>query len=112
MFFSVCSPVSSKVSSSRLPMLSLTEPETATPPGLAMLSIRAAMLTPSPKMSPSSMMMSQRLTPMRNSTRLSCGTSALRSRILCWMSAAQATALTTLGNSTSKPSPVSLTILP
>ncbi|KSV77389.1 hypothetical protein N182_22690 [Sinorhizobium sp. GL2] len=40
------------------------------------------------------------------------GTSTLRSRILRWMSAAQATAFTTLGNSTSMPSPVTLTMRP
>ena len=54
-------------------------PRRQMPPGSAMPSSRAATLTPSPKMSSSSTMTSPRLTPMRNSMRRSCGTSALRS---------------------------------
>ena len=40
------------------------------------------------------------------------GTPALRPAIPCWISTAQATAFTTLVNSTSMPSPVSLTMRP
>jgi hypothetical protein len=43
------------------------------PPGTAMLSSRAAILTPSPKISLSSMMTSPRWMPMRNSIRLAWG---------------------------------------
>src|SRR4030095_9583538 len=44
-----------------------------TPPGSAIPSRRAAMLTPSPKISLSSTMMSPTWMPMRNSIRLTCG---------------------------------------
>ncbi|MCH8855519.1 MAG: HlyD family efflux transporter periplasmic adaptor subunit [Proteobacteria bacterium] len=49
---------------------------------------------------------------MRKAMRRSSGTSALRSAMPCWMATAHSTALTTLGNSTSAPSPISLTIRP
>ena len=49
---------------------------------------------------------------MRSSSRRSSGTSALRAAMACWMAAAQATASTTLANSTSVPSPISLTMRP
>jgi len=58
MFFSVCSPMSSKARSSRPAASSLTRAETQIPPGSARPSSRAATLTPSPKMSPSSTTMS------------------------------------------------------
>src|SRR5262249_59633300 len=48
------------------------------PPGSARPSRRAAMLTPSPKMSLSSMMMSLRLMPIRKSMRRSARTPTLR----------------------------------
>src|ERR1019366_85612 len=63
-------------------------------------------------MSPSSMMISPTLMPMRNSIRRSSATSALRSAIARWISMAQRTASTALANSTSAPSPVVLTIRP
>ena len=44
--------------------------------------------------------------------RRSSGTSALRSAIAAWISTAQRTASTTLANSTSRPSPVVLTMRP
>ncbi len=47
------------------------------PPGSQIDSSRAAMLTPSPKMSLPSMMMSPILMPMRKTMRLSSGTSVL-----------------------------------
>jgi hypothetical protein len=80
------------------------------PPGSASASRRAAILTPSPKMSPSSTMTSPRLTPMRNLMRRSSGTSGSRSIIPRWTSAAQRTASTTLANSANKPSPVFFTV--
>jgi len=58
------------------------------------------MLTPSPKMSPSSMMMSPTLTPIRNSMRRPAGAEALRAIISSCTSTAQRTASTTLANST------------
>ena len=58
------------------------------------------------------MITSPRLTPVRNVIRLSSETSALRSTISRWVSTAQRTVSTTLGNSTSMPSPVVLTMRP
>ena len=49
------------------------DPLTQIPPGSASPSSRAATLTPSPKMSASSEMMSPRLIPIRNSMRRSAG---------------------------------------
>ena len=86
--------------------------DTQIPPGSAKASSRAATLTPSPKMSPSSMMMSPRLMPIRNSMRRSAGTPVFRSSISRCTSTAQRTASTTLANSTSMPSPVVLTMRP
>jgi hypothetical protein len=67
---------------------------------------------PSPKMSRPSRITSPRLVPMRNSIRFSFGSWALRSAIAYCTSTAQRTASTTLENSTSKLSPVVLTIRP
>src|SRR5438105_2799393 len=50
--------------------------------------------------------------PMRNSMRLSVATPVSRSGIACCTSTAQRTASTTLANSTSRPSPVVLTMRP
>ena len=58
------------------------------------------------------MMMSPILMPTRKTMRLSSATSALWSIILRWTVTAQATASTTLGKSTSSPSPVVLTMRP
>jgi hypothetical protein len=63
-------------------------------------------------MSPSSMIISPRLMPMRNSIRRSAAMSALRSAIARCTSTAQRTASTTLANSTKAPSPVVLTRRP
>ena len=63
-------------------------------------------------MSSPSMMMSPTLMPMRKSIRCSGNTSALRSAMPRCTSTAQRTASTTLGNSSSRPSPVVLTIRP
>jgi hypothetical protein len=82
------------------------------PPGSASASSRAATLTPSPKTSPSSTMMSPRLIPTRNRMRRSSSISASRSIIARWISTAQRTASTTLWNSTSIPSPAVLTMRP
>src|SRR5215469_6831002 len=51
------------------------------PPGSAMLSSRAATLTPSPRMSLPSIRMSPRLIPILNNIRRSEGTPSLRSAI-------------------------------
>ena len=58
MFLTCCSPRSSKARSSLSRTCRAPQRETQIPPGSARASSRAAMLTPSPKMSPSSMMMS------------------------------------------------------
>ena len=112
MFLSCCSPMSSKARSSLPAASSCTRAETQIPPGSARPSRRAATLTPSPKMSPSSTTMSPTLMPMRNSMRLSGGTPALRPVIARCTSTAQRNASTTLPNSTSNPSPVVLTRRP
>jgi len=79
-------------------ILSFVRGDTQIPPGSANASRRAAMLTPSPKMSPSSTTMSPTLMPMRNSMRLSAGTVALRSVMPACTSDAQFRASTTLPN--------------
>ena len=112
MFLTCCSPRSAKASGSLSRTWSQAMSETHRPPGSQIDSRRAAMLTPSPKMSLPSMMMSPTLMPARNTMRLSSGVSALRASILRCTVTAQATAFTTLGNSTSNPSPVVLTMRP
>ena len=83
------------------------------PPGSAIASMRAAILTPSPIRSPShSSTTSPRWMPMRNSMRRSGGRPALRSIMPFCTSMAQRTASTTLRKSTSAPSPVRLTTRP
>src|SRR5580704_3433897 len=81
-------------------------------PGSAKPSSRAATLTPSPKISPSSTTMSPTLIPIRNSMRRSDEISAFRWIMLACTSTAQRSASTTLRNSTRKPSPVVLTSRP
>ena len=112
MFFTACSPRSAKASESLSLIWSLAVLEMQTPPGSHSVSSRAAMLTPSPKISSPSMMMSPTLMPIRNTMRLSSGIAALRPIMPRWMATAQATASTMLANSTSKPSPVVFTIRP
>src|SRR5258705_3518280 len=78
-FFKACSPMSSKAMSI-LPRICLcASSEMQTPPGSAIPSRRAAMLTPSPKISLPSTMMSPTWMPMRNSIRSTCGRSILLS---------------------------------
>src|SRR6476620_4172827 len=55
-----------------------------TPPGSAIPSRRAATLTPSPRISLSSTMMSPTWMPTRNSNRLACGTVPFCSAIQRW----------------------------
>ncbi len=112
MFFSVCSPMSWKAMPALPRTYSSTLPETQIPPGSAMPSRRAAMLTPSPKMSPSCSTMSPTLMPTRNSSRRSARTAWLRTAMPVCSSTAQRTASTALANSTRKPSPVDFTALP
>ena len=111
-FLRLCSPRSSKTQSSRSRTWSCTIADTQIPPGSATPSSRAAMLTPSPWMSPSSTMMSPELIPTRNSMRRSSGVAAFRDPIPLCTVMAQATASTTLGNSIRRPSPVVLTMRP
>ena len=70
------------------------------------------MLTPSPKMSLSSIMMSPTWMPIRYSSRLISGTAAFCSAKPRCTSIAHRAASTALANSTSMPSPVVLTIRP
>jgi hypothetical protein len=53
-----------------------------------------------------------KLRAIRSASRLSCGMAWLRSSMPRWISTAHLTASTTLANSTSRPSPVGLTIRP
>ena len=78
MFLTCCSPRSSNAKASLSRTWSRTTRLTQMPPGSARVSRRAAMLTPSPKMSSPSMMMSPRLMPTRNSMRVAGGTTAFR----------------------------------
>ena len=105
MFLSVCVPPSSNAVSRRSRTSSCTRLDMQMPPGGAISCRRAATLTPSPKMSSPSTMMSPRLMPMRKAMRRSSAISAVRSAIAVCTSTAQRTALTTLGNSSSRPSP-------
>src|SRR5215468_6839467 len=65
MFLTCCSPISSKAKSSLSRIWSRTTRLTQIPPGSASASKRAAMFTPSPKMSYSSAITSPRLMPIR-----------------------------------------------
>src|SRR5215471_13923297 len=78
MFLTCCSPRSSKVTGNLSRTWSRTAREMHSPPGSHKLSSRAATLTPSPKMSPASLMMSPTLIPMRKVRRLSSATPLLR----------------------------------
>src|SRR5215468_4294283 len=89
MFLSCCSPISRKAMSSLPVASSRTRAETQMPPGSAKPSSRAATLTPSPKMSPSSTTMSPTLIPTRKAMRFSAGTSVLRLAIARWISTAE-----------------------
>ena len=112
MFLSVCVPPSSNAVSRRSRTSSCTRLDMQIPPGGAISCSRAATLTPSPKMSSPSTMMSPMLMPMRKAMRRSSAIPAVRSAIAVCTSTAQRTALTTLGNSSSRPSPVVLTMRP
>ena len=70
------------------------------------------MLTLSPKISLSSMMISPTCKPIRNSSRLPSGRVSFCSAMLRWNSTAVRTASTALANSTSMPSAVVLTMRP
>jgi len=83
-----------------------------TVPGWASASSRAAMLTPSPKMSSPSMITSPRLTPIRSSRRRSGGIGSLIEREARCISTAQFSASTTLEKSASTLSPAVPTIRP
>ena len=83
--YSTCSSVTSR-----------TARDTAMPPGSAMAWMRAATLTPSPKIAwvSSSVMTSPRCTPMRNIRRRSSSSLPLKCAMRSWMSIAVATAAT------------------
>src|SRR6516165_10563197 len=106
MFLTPCWPISVKPIGNFSPTCSRTEALTQISPGAASVWSRAAMLTPSPKMSPSSWMTSPRLMPMRKRMRSVSGRLALRSSIPCRITTAQRTASTTEANSIRMPSPV------
>ena len=69
MFFRICVPMSSKATSTLPRICRWASSDMQMPPGSEIPSRRAAMLTPSPKISLSSMMMSPTWMPMRNSIR-------------------------------------------
>jgi hypothetical protein len=69
MFLTLWSPKSANPTGSFSPTCSRTEALTQISPGAASASIRAATLTPSPNISPSSTMTSPRLMPMRKRMR-------------------------------------------
>jgi hypothetical protein len=112
MFFSACSPISSKIRLIFPAASSCTRCDTQIPPGSAIASRRAAILTPSPKMSPSCSTTSPTLIPTLNSSRRSLAMSALRSTMPACTSTAQRTASTALANSAKNPSPVVFTMRP
>src|SRR5476649_953185 len=87
--------------------MSRTERDTAMPPGSAIAWMRAARLTPSPKMfwSSSSTITSPRWTPMRNSMRWFSVSASLNWAMRSWMSIDAATAPTAEPNSASMASP-------
>ena len=82
------------------------------PPGLAIASSRAAILTPSPKMSWASTITSPILIPTRKRMRRSSASPSVRSKIRAWNCAPARTASTALENSANNPSPVVFTIRP
>lgn len=81
-------------------------------PGSASPSSRAATFTPSPRMSSPSHTMSPRLMPMRYRRRRSSDRAAWSAASASCTATAHSTAATTLGNSTSTPSPIFLTMRP
>src|SRR5437763_1280499 len=83
MFLTPCSPRSANAIGSFSPICSRTDALTQISPGAPSASIRAATLTPSPNMSPSSTITSPRLMPMRKRTRSPSGRLAVRSSIPC-----------------------------
>src|SRR5476649_2084291 len=87
--------------------MSRTERDTAMPPGSAIAWMRAARLTPSPKMfwSSSSTITSPRWTPMRNSMRWFSVIASLNCAMRSWISIDAATAPTAEPNSASMASP-------
>src|SRR6516165_8278680 len=112
MFLTLCSPKSANPIGSFSPTCSRTEALTQISPGAASASIRAATLTPSPNMSPSSTITSPTLMPIRKRMRSASGVLALRSSIPFCTTTAQRTASTTEANSISMPSPVVLKMRP
>ena len=111
MFFRLCSPRSTKFSFTLSRTCSQASSERQMPPGSAMPSIRAAILTPSPRMSSPSMMMSPTLIPIRNCIGLASATGVVLPKLSLYLDRA-ADRVQALANSTSAPSPMSLTIRP
>src|SRR5215469_5382755 len=70
MFLTPCCPISAKPIGSFSPTCSRTEALTQISPGSASVCSRAATLTPSPNMSPSSTITSPRLMPIRKTEAL------------------------------------------
>jgi hypothetical protein len=82
MFLTACSPRSAKAIESLSLICSFAALEMHTPPGSQSASSRAAILTPSPRISSPSMMISPTLIPMRNTICLSAAMPALRLTML------------------------------
>src|SRR5271166_3122413 len=113
MFFSRCSPRSTKGSAILSRTCRQASSDRQIAPGAQIPSSRAAILTPSPIRSPSaSSTTSPRWMPVRIFMRLSGASVWLRSASPLATSSAQRTASTTLRNSTIAPSPVRLTTRP
>jgi hypothetical protein len=86
--------------------------ETQISPPFTNPSSRAATFTPSPKMSPSLIMTSPALMPMRNRIGGEFGSASFAAAIAFWISAAQETASRMLTNSASTLSPAVFAIRP
>ena len=112
MFFKIFSPRSVSSTSRRPCTFSWAVPDMQTPPGDAIVSRRAAILTPSPIRSSPSTRTSPRWIPIRYWSRWVSGRGSFRRVISACTASAQATAATTDGNSTRNPSPIVLNIRP
>ena len=112
MFLRLCSPISAKSAATLPRTCRKASTEMQMPPGSAMPSRRAAILTPSPMMSSPSIRTSPRCRPMRKSIRRASETPSLRCVIRSCSAIAHWTARTTEPNSISRPSPVVLKIRP
>ena len=106
MFFTACSPWSSKLAAT-LPFTALRiDSDTVMPPGSASACSRAAMFTPSPYTVPSAFSItSPRCTPMRKRMRRSSGSASASGSICACIASAAVTAPAAVPNTASTESP-------